>query len=192
MPYHYHLVMQMRCKWLSVCGCLDIVYSLWLSFWTHCFTVTLWGVSTGNRWIANTKYQAIWKVCPCHGVIMMTSSILSVLLAICAGISPVTGEFPAQRPVTRSFHFFFNLRPNKRLSKQSRGWRFETPSHSLWRQCNDAVPYQIIAPSYRCLNEMADIWQTTSSNNFGSNVLEVGSNDNKSVACCQTCDYTLL
>ena len=25
------------------------------------------------------------------------------LLAICAGNSPVTGEFPAQRPVTRSF-----------------------------------------------------------------------------------------
>ena len=27
----------------------------------------------------------------------------SVLLAICAGNSPVTGEFPAQRPVTQSF-----------------------------------------------------------------------------------------
>ena len=27
----------------------------------------------------------------------------SALLAICAGNSPVTGEFPAQRPVTRSF-----------------------------------------------------------------------------------------
>ena len=27
----------------------------------------------------------------------------STLLAICAGNSPVTGEFPAQRPVTRSF-----------------------------------------------------------------------------------------
>ena len=46
------------------------------------------------------------------------------------------GEFPAQRPVTRSFDVFFDLRPNKRLSKQSRGWWFETPSWSLWRQCN--------------------------------------------------------
>ena len=27
------------------------------------------------------------------------------LLAICAGNSPVTGKFPAQRPVTRSFMF---------------------------------------------------------------------------------------
>ena len=47
---------------------------------------------------------------------------LSVLLAICAGNSPVLGEFTAQRPVTRSFDVFFDLRLNKRLSKQSRGW----------------------------------------------------------------------
>ena len=43
----------------------------------------------------------------------------SALLALCAGNSPVTGEFPAQRPVTRSFDVFFDPRPNKRLSKQS-------------------------------------------------------------------------
>ena len=41
------------------------------------------------------------------------------LLAICVGNSPVTGEFPAQRPVTRSFDVYFDLRLNKRLSKQS-------------------------------------------------------------------------
>ena len=41
---------------------------------------------------------------------------LSALLAICAGNSPVPGEFPAQRPVTRSFHVFFDLRLNKPLS----------------------------------------------------------------------------
>ena len=46
----------------------------------------------------------------------------SALLAICARNSPVTGEFPAQRPVTRSFDVIFDLRLNKRLSKQSRGW----------------------------------------------------------------------
>ena len=33
------------------------------------------------------------------------------LLAICAGNSPVNGEFPAQRPVTWSFDVFFDLRP---------------------------------------------------------------------------------
>ena len=52
------------------------------------------------------------------------------LLAFCVENSPVTGEFPAQRPVTRSFDM------NKRLSKQSWGWRFETPSRSLWRHYN--------------------------------------------------------
>ena len=59
----------------------------------------------------------------------------SALLAICAGHSPVTGEFPAQRPVTRSFDVLFDLRLNKRLSKQSRGWWFETPSRPLWCHC---------------------------------------------------------
>ena len=44
----------------------------------------------------------------------------SALLAFCAGNSPVTGEFPAQRPVTRSFDVSFDLRSNKRLSRQSR------------------------------------------------------------------------
>ena len=41
----------------------------------------------------------------------------SALLATCAGNSPVPGEFPTQRPVTRSFDVYFDL--NKRLSKQS-------------------------------------------------------------------------
>ena len=42
----------------------------------------------------------------------------SALLAICAGNSLVTGEFLAQGPVMRSFDVFFDLRLNKRLSKQ--------------------------------------------------------------------------
>ena len=60
----------------------------------------------------------------------------SALLAFCAGNSPVHGEFPTQRPVTRSFDIFFDLRLNKRLSKQSWGWWSETPSSSLWRHRN--------------------------------------------------------
>ena len=58
---------------------------------------------------------------------------LSALLAICAGNSPGTGEFPAQRPVALSFDVFFDLRLNKRLSEQSWGWWFETLSCPLWR-----------------------------------------------------------
>ena len=60
----------------------------------------------------------------------------SALLGLCAGNLPVTGEFPSQRPLTRSFDVFFDLRLNKRLSKQSWGWQFDTPSRSLWRHCN--------------------------------------------------------
>ena len=39
----------------------------------------------------------------------------SALLVICVWNSSVPGEFPAQRPVTRSFDVFFDLRLNKRL-----------------------------------------------------------------------------
>ena len=60
----------------------------------------------------------------------------SALLAVSVGNSPGTGEFPAQRPVTRSFDVLFDLRLIKRFGKQSRGWWFEMPSHPLWRHCN--------------------------------------------------------
>ena len=65
----------------------------------------------------------------------------SGLLAICEGNSPVPGEFPAQRPVTRSFDVFFDLRVNKRLSKQSWGWWFKTLSRPWWRHNNDLKPF---------------------------------------------------
>ena len=52
---------------------------------------------------------------------MLTSwngNIFRVIGHLCV-ITPVSGEFPAQRPVTRSFDVFFDLRLNQRLSKQS-------------------------------------------------------------------------
>ena len=70
----------------------------------------------------------------------------SALLAISAGNSPVPGEFPAQRPVMRSFDVLFDLRLNKRLSKQSWGWWFQTPSHPLWCQCNGNAAVEAILP----------------------------------------------
>ena len=60
----------------------------------------------------------------------------SALLAICAGNSPVPGEFPTQRLMTQSFDVYFDLRPIKRLSKQSWIWWFETSSRPLWRHRN--------------------------------------------------------
>ena len=67
----------------------------------------------------------------------------SALLALCAGNSPVTGEFPAQGPVTRSFDVFFDLLLNIWLSKQAWGWWFETPWRPLWRHCNVCLGYII-------------------------------------------------
>ena len=66
-------------------------------------------------------------------IFMMMSSmeILSMILAL-SGNSLVTDEFLQQKPVTRSFDIFFDLRLNKRLSKQSRRRWFETPC-SVWR-----------------------------------------------------------
>ena len=49
---------------------------------------------------------------------MMTNGNISALLAFRAGNSPVTGDFPTQRPVTRSFDVFFDLLLNEGLSKQ--------------------------------------------------------------------------
>ena len=55
---------------------------------------------------------------------------------------PLYGEFtghrwiPSQRLMTQSFAVFFDLCLNKRLSKQSWGWWFETPLRLLWRHCN--------------------------------------------------------
>ena len=69
---------------------------------------------------------------------MMTPSngnIFRVIGPLCGEFTG-PGEFPAQRPVTRSFDVFFDLRLNKRLSKLPWGWWVETPSWSLWRQCN--------------------------------------------------------
>ena len=58
---------------------------------------------------------------------------------------PLCGEFTGHRWIPRTkasdaeLWCFFDLRLNKRLSKQSLGWWFDTPSHPLWRHCNRHV-----------------------------------------------------
>ena len=74
---------------------------------------------------------------------MMTSSngnIFRVTGPLCGEFTG-PGEFTAQRPVTRGFDVFFDMRPNKRLRKQPWGWWLETPFWSLWRQCNAIDTY---------------------------------------------------
>ena len=114
-----------RCAWNNLLKCLgqyqNSVFSINL---VKCRST----VKTGNL---SLNYFILKKTWWRHQM-----ETFSALLALCAGNSPVTGEFPAQRPVTRSFDVLFDLRLNKRLNKQSLGWWFETPSASLWHQCN--------------------------------------------------------
>ena len=73
----------------------------------------------------HTEHFALW---------WRQNETFSALLVLCN--SPVTGEFPSQRPVTRSCDIFFDRHLNKRLGKQSICKWFEMPWRSLWRHCN--------------------------------------------------------
>ena len=88
-----------------------------------------------NRTPTCHKANCVVRLCV-HMMMSSNGNIFSVTV-LCAGNSPVTGESPSRRPVTRSFYIFFDLCLNKRLSKQSiRRW-LETQSRSLRRHCND-------------------------------------------------------
>ena len=76
-------------------------------------------------------------------VAMMTSSngnIFRVIGSFC-------GEFTGHRWIPRTkasdakLWCFLDLRLNKRMSKQSWSWWFETPSRSLWRHRNSISEY---------------------------------------------------
>ena len=100
--------------------------------------VCLWLVPSHFHQIkmSNTGVSIVFSK---YSLIMMTSSngnIFRVTGPLCGEFTG-PGEFPTQRPVTRNYDVFFDLRLNKRLSKQPRGWWFDTPSWSLGRQCND-------------------------------------------------------
>ena len=86
-----------------------------------------------------TSLQWVTAICFTSVNNMMTSSngnIFRVTGHLCGEFTG-PGEFPTQRPVTRNLDVFFDLRPNKLLSKQSWGWWFETQPHPLWRHRNE-------------------------------------------------------
>ena len=108
----------------------NILYT-WLIIWSECRKQSVWKYHSNfcNQLTSAPTFKgsAWWR----HQM-----ETFSTLLALCVGNSPVTGEFPSQRPVTRSFDVFFDRRLNKRLSERSRGRWFETPSRSTWLHCN--------------------------------------------------------
>ena len=81
-----------------------------------------WSQSWNWKWIIYVPYGRLHITWWCHQM-----ETFSALLAICAGNSPVTSEYTAQRTMTRSFDVFLDLRLNKRLSKQS--WGCDLRSH---------------------------------------------------------------
>ena len=97
------------------------------------------GGASGRHEVGSIQEEACFCNAQVVSVSMMTSSngnIFRVTGPLCGEFTG-PGEFPTQRPVTRSFDFFFDLRLNKRLSKQPWGWWCETLSWSLWRHCNE-------------------------------------------------------
>ena len=100
-------------------------------------------------------------------ITMMTSSngsIFRVTGPLCGEFTGL-GEFPTQRPVTRCFDVFCDLRLNKRLSKQPRGWWFEPSSWSLWRQCNARRKKEVYTVVYnlplQCLTASPSFFDAT-------------------------------
>ena len=115
------------------------------------------------RFMMTRVIRALWR----HQM-----ETFSALLAICAGNSPVPGEFPTQRPVTRRFDVFFDLRLNKRLSKQSWGWWLETLSRPLWRHRNGfGCIFRLSFHSPSALFDQRPLWCTGLSCRGQSNYL---------------------
>ena len=75
----------------------------------------------------------------------------------------VTGHLCGEFTGLRSFDVFFDLRLNKRLSKQWWGWWFETLSRPFWRHCNDIAFYPMLrADSRFWLVNNREIWSRIS------------------------------
>ena len=101
----------------------------------HSVGILFWGsADRQGRWVRAFKYF-VRKYCSIHYDVVKWKHFPRYWPFV-RGIHrfPVT----TQRPVTRSFHVFFDLRLNERLSKQSWGWWLETLSCPLWRYRNDA------------------------------------------------------
>ena len=136
-------------------------YGIRLCNWAYTYTenrVSNFGVigrimdchndKSGHQWRKRLHHYSSQFQCTHSSWWRHQMEVFSALLSNSAGNLPVTGEFPTQRPVTRSFDVIFDLRLNKRLNKQSWGWCFETLSHTLWRLHHDSSRFQCAHSCY--------------------------------------------
>ena len=129
--------------WLPI-SCMSrtytVSYTFYYSMYYCVFVISSQGIHAINcpHFSVLLHWRRVKYVCPdARAWWRHQMETFPAFLAICAGNSPVASEFPIQRPVTRSFDVFFDLRLNKQLSKQSCGWWFETSSRPLWRPHNE-------------------------------------------------------
>ena len=106
----------------------------------YCYMMTYSYISSIYRlnWFTG-RSKLLWEYVFLYYGNMTASSNGNIFRVTGRLCGPVPGEFPAQRPVTRSIDVFFDLRMNKRLSKQSWCCWFETLSRPLWRHRNEIL-----------------------------------------------------
>ena len=112
-------------KWTWQISCGLVYVNPSISFSNALLPQWMAKIDPGSHFMARMNTDTFRHLCNIqHTALFFTTwwrhqkETFSALLALCAGNSLVAGEFPAQKPVTRSFNVFFDLRLNKRLSKQ--------------------------------------------------------------------------
>ena len=143
----------------------------WMSHWREWSALIVMALSARaddyvNSLEGNAMYDAVNAEVQTHMIpraIRRQTSALFASLALCAGNLPVTGEFPSQWPVKRSFDVFFDRRLNKRrLSKQLRCRWFETQSRPSWRHSNDSMSHYTewsAQSPWHCLSDPKTAWR---------------------------------
>ena len=124
------------------CGFLNEEGSPKLTFFHHKEPRTVWlilGLFFTSLVKRTIRWNTLRMYLQFYSKFMMMSSngnIFHVTGHLCWELTgPRIHRSPVNSP-TRSFDIFFDMHLNKRLSKQSWGWWFETLLHPLWRHCN--------------------------------------------------------